>query len=255
MLIDWFTVAAQVCNFLILIWLMKRYLYKPILYAIDERETRICTEIENAKKVQSEALALKDEFIHKNDVFDQERMMRMHKVIEDASIEHQKRFDDVRKGAEVLYGNMMDTLRNETRDLHISITRRTQQEVFSIVKKTLIELSSTNIEEHICNVFTHRLRNMDEQERIKFSEALKMNSLATVVRSAFNLTEEGRNNIIRVMKETFSADVQVSFETDPNLISGVEISTDGQKVSWNIAAYVSSLERGIDELFKKKENP
>ena len=27
MLIDWFTVGAQALNFLILVWLMKRYLY------------------------------------------------------------------------------------------------------------------------------------------------------------------------------------------------------------------------------------
>jgi F-type H+-transporting ATPase subunit b len=31
MLIDWFTVGAQALNFLILVWLMKRFLYKPIL--------------------------------------------------------------------------------------------------------------------------------------------------------------------------------------------------------------------------------
>ena len=41
MLIDWFTVAAQALNFLILVWLMKRFLYKPILHAIDAREERI----------------------------------------------------------------------------------------------------------------------------------------------------------------------------------------------------------------------
>ena len=43
MLIDWFTVGAQALNFLILVWLMKRFLYKPILHAIDAREKRIAT--------------------------------------------------------------------------------------------------------------------------------------------------------------------------------------------------------------------
>ena len=41
MLIDWFTVGAQALNFLILVWLLKRFLYKPILDAIDAREKRI----------------------------------------------------------------------------------------------------------------------------------------------------------------------------------------------------------------------
>ena len=43
MLIDWFTVGAQALNFLILVWLMKRFLYKPILHAIDAREKRIAS--------------------------------------------------------------------------------------------------------------------------------------------------------------------------------------------------------------------
>ena len=38
MRINRFTVFAQAINFLILVWLLKRFLYKPILHAIDERE-------------------------------------------------------------------------------------------------------------------------------------------------------------------------------------------------------------------------
>ena len=45
MLIDWFTVSAQVVNFLILVWLLKRFLYRPILNAIDAREKRIAKEL------------------------------------------------------------------------------------------------------------------------------------------------------------------------------------------------------------------
>ena len=48
MLIDWFTVAAQALNFLILVWLMKRFLYKPILNAIDAREKLIAKELADA---------------------------------------------------------------------------------------------------------------------------------------------------------------------------------------------------------------
>jgi len=48
MLADWFTIVAQALNFLILVWLMKRFLYKPVLHAIDEREKRIAKELADA---------------------------------------------------------------------------------------------------------------------------------------------------------------------------------------------------------------
>ena len=73
MLIDWFTVGAQVLNFLILVWLMKRFLYQPILDAIDAREQRIATELANAAAKQAEAQQERDAFQRKNAEFDQQR--------------------------------------------------------------------------------------------------------------------------------------------------------------------------------------
>ena len=73
MLIDWFTVGAQVLNFLILVWLMKRFLYKPILNAIDVREKRIAAELADADMKKAEAQKERDEFQHKNEEFDQHR--------------------------------------------------------------------------------------------------------------------------------------------------------------------------------------
>jgi hypothetical protein len=55
MLIDWFTVGAQALNFLILVWLMKRFLYKPILNAVAEREKRIAAELADAAQKKDDA--------------------------------------------------------------------------------------------------------------------------------------------------------------------------------------------------------
>ena len=73
MLIDWFTVGAQALNFLILVWLMKHFLYKPIIHAIDEREKRIAKELADADAKKAEAQKEHDEFQHKNEEFDQQR--------------------------------------------------------------------------------------------------------------------------------------------------------------------------------------
>ena len=57
MLIDWFTVAAQALNFLVLVWLLKRFLYKPILDAIDVREKGIAATLAGADAKASAALS------------------------------------------------------------------------------------------------------------------------------------------------------------------------------------------------------
>ncbi|HEY4789048.1 MAG TPA: hypothetical protein VIH57_23530, partial [Bacteroidales bacterium] len=66
MLIDWFTVAAQLINFLVLVWLLKRFLYKPVLKAIDEREKRIVMQLQEAENKKAEADREREEFQRKN---------------------------------------------------------------------------------------------------------------------------------------------------------------------------------------------
>ena len=73
MLIDWFTVIAQVINFLILVWLLKRFLYRPILNAIDAREKRIAAEIADTSPNNADAMKQREEFQHKNEEFDKQR--------------------------------------------------------------------------------------------------------------------------------------------------------------------------------------
>lgn len=66
MLFDWFTVGAQVLNFLVLVWLMKRFLYKPVLDAIDAREKRIAQSLADAALKDAAAQKERDEFQAKN---------------------------------------------------------------------------------------------------------------------------------------------------------------------------------------------
>src|ERR1700688_2445173 len=113
MLIDWFTVGAQALNFIILVWLLKRFLYKPILDAIDAREKRIATELADADAKKSEAQKERDEFQHKNEAFDQQRAALLSKATEEAKAERQRLLDEARQAAEALSATRQETLRND----------------------------------------------------------------------------------------------------------------------------------------------
>jgi F-type H+-transporting ATPase subunit b len=253
MLIDWFTVGAQALNFVILVWLMKRFLYKPILHAIDEREKRIAAELANADAKEAEAQRERDTFQHKNEDFDRQRAALLSKATDEAQAERQRLLDEARKAADALSAKRHETLRNEAHNLNQAISRRTQQEVFAIARKALTDLATTGLEERLGAAFTRRLREMDGQTKAGLGEALKRASDPAVVRSAFDLPAEQRAVIQNALNETFSAEVHIRFETAPDLIGGIELITNGQKVAWSIADYLASLEKGIEELLKEKD--
>jgi F-type H+-transporting ATPase subunit b len=255
MLIDWFTVGAQALNFIILVWLLKRFLYKPILNAVDAREKRIAAELADADEKKTEAQRERDEFQRKSKEFDQQRAVLLTKATDEAKVERQRLLDDARKAADALSAKRQEVLRSDAHNLNRGIRRRTQQEVFAIARKALTDLAATSLEERMCEVFTRRLRTIDGKAKERLGEALKTASEPALLRSAFDLPAAQRAAIQKALNETFSADVHVRFETAPDLVSGVELSTNGLKIAWNIADYLSSLEKGVGELLKEQDNP
>jgi len=250
MLIDWFTVGAQLLNFLVLAWLLKRFLYRPILDALDAREQRIAAELADADAKRAEADKERDEFRHKNEAFDRQRAALLSKATDEAKAERQQLLDEARQAADTLRAKRMQTLSNDTHNLNQAISRRAQQEVFAIARKALADLASTSLEERMGEVFTRRLRALDGQAKEGFAQSLKTTTGPALVRSAFDLPAAQRTAIQNALNETFSAEIHVQFETAPDLVSGIELSTNGQKMAWSIAEYIASLEKGLDELLK-----
>jgi F-type H+-transporting ATPase subunit b len=253
MLIDWFTVGAQVVNFLILVWLLKHFLYRPILDAIDARENKIAKSLADAEAKEAAAQEERDEFQHRNEAFEQQRAALLNKATEEAKAERQRLLDEARQAADALSAKRQETLRNDAHNLNQTISRRAQQEVFAIARKALTDLAAVSLEDRLADVFTRRLREMDDPAKQSLGEALKTASQPARVRSAFDLPAAQRTAIQNALNETFSSDIPVRFETAPELISGIELATNGHKVAWSIADYLASLEKGVAELVKAKD--
>lgn len=256
MLIDWFTVGAQVLNFLILVWLMKRFLYQPILHAIDEREKKIAAELSDADMKRAQAENERGEFQKKNTAFEQQRAELFNQATIDAKAEGRRLLNEARQAADSLSVKRQDALRNEITRLNQAIQRRTQQAVFAIARQALTDMAATSLEDRLCEVFTRRLGEMAAQTKEDLAKALKSALEPSLIRSAFDLSAEQRVELKNTLNKTFSAEINIRFETAPDLISGIELITvSGQKLAWSISDYLLSLEKGVDELPEENDKP
>jgi F-type H+-transporting ATPase subunit b len=253
MLIDWFTVCAQAINFLILLWLMKRFLYKPILNAIDAREKSVAAETAAADARKADAQKERDEFQHKNEELDRQRAALLSKATDEAKAERQRLMDEARKAADALGAQRQEMLKSEAYSLNQAIVRRAQQEVFAIARKALQDLATVSLEERLGEVFTRRLREMDGPAKEVLGKALKSESDPALLRSTFALPNQQQAAIQNALNETFSTEVRIRFETASDLISGIELTTNGQKVGWNIGGYLASLEAAVGEMLSNQE--
>ena len=251
MLIDWFTVVAQVLNFLILVWLMKRFLYQPILRAIDAREQRIAGELAAAAAGKAAAEKEREDFERKNEEFDRQRAQLLNQAVEAANGERQRLLEEARKAAEAMAAKRREMLRNDFELLNEAIGRRAQKEVFAIARKALAELAGVSLEARMVELFAGRLRALDGQAKREMMTALEAGAGTATVRSAFDLATEQRTEIERALAETFGSAIQVRFETVPELIGGLELGAKGRKLAWSISDYLASLEKAVGELLDK----
>jgi F-type H+-transporting ATPase subunit b len=252
MLIDWFTVAAQVLNFLVLVWLLKRFLYRPILHAIDTRERRIAQALADADAKQAEATRERDELQHKNAAFDRQRAALLAEATEAAKVERLRLLDEARQAADTLRDEQREGLLREQQGLHDELARLTGEQVFAIARKTLVDLAGTSLEQRMSEVFVQRLGALDPAAKADLAQALQSAPDPVRVRSAFELPAEQQAAIQAALNETFSADIPLRFETAPGVVSGIELSANGHKLAWSIAEYLASLEKGVGELLLER---
>ena len=255
MLINWFTVVAQAINFLILVWLLRRFLYRPILDAIDEREKGIATILAEAGAKKTEAQKERDDFQHKNEAFDQERASLLKKATEDATVARQQLLDEARKDADALRAKRQAALRTEQLNLSQDISRWTQKQVFAITRKTLNDLAGASLEERMGDVFVQRVRALTGADKEQLENVFKTSNHTVSVHSAFDLAPAQQNAIESAVKETFAPDAHVQFETAPALVSGIELSINGHKIAWSIADYLATLEKSAGELLHEDAKP
>lgn len=252
MLIDWFTVGAQTLNFLVLVWLLKRFLYQPILDAIDARARGIAGKLAEAEASKTEALLERAEFSRKNEQFEQQRAAMLAEAGAAAGAERQRLLDEARQVAATLQQRYQNALDSERQGLVDALARRTRDEVFAIARQLLQDLASATLEEGVTAMFTRRLRALDGEPRATLLAALREASGPVVLHSAFALPTAQQDQISAALSELAGRAIAPVFELAPDLISGVELRAGGQKLSWSIAAYLGSLEQGVAELVEAR---
>lgn len=169
------------------------------------------------------------------------------KASEEASAKGQQLMDAARQTADALSVKRQKALNDEQQSLKQAIVQRTREEVFAITRKALTDLADTTLEACMTDAFSRRARALAGNDKASLNAALKNSAKPTIIRSAFELPQDQRAAIGKALNETFSADIQIDFVVTPGVISGIELTADGQKVAWSIADYLSSMEQRIGE--------
>ncbi len=240
MLIDWFTVAAQIVNFLILVALMKRFLYGPLLRAIDSREQRIAAQQSEADRKNHEAELKTAQVQTQISELENRRARMIEEARQEADRQRHELVQTARESVQVLEAKWRDDLRREETVFFHDIRDAAAAEILAIMRHALADLASTDIDRGAIQAFLEKLQSVDIGELKKLCGGGEL-----MVRSATELSLELRRQIEQTIQSRIGGPVPLRFERAREMAWGIELRGNGQRIGWTPDGYLDSLEERL----------
>ena len=239
MLIDWFTVVAQIVNFLVLVALLKHFLWGKLSRAIDEREARVAGELVKAEEKNKEAERQAEHL--RLQALEQERARDelLLQACKDAQEQRATLVEEARHSVREMEQRWHEDLDRERRAFFGELRARTTSEILAIIRRALADLSSSDLQQATVQVFLYKLNSLDN------AVVNKLGTKGQVVRSAMELPPETRKEIQVILKARLGACPELTFEKDPTMAWGIELRGNGQKIGWTPDTYLDSLEENL----------
>lgn len=234
MSIDWTTFAFEIANFLVLVWLLHRFFYRPVLGAIDKRRLAIEQSLREAKAAQDEAAQLEQRYQAQIDQWEKEHREareRLHEELEEErnrqlrALEHD--LDQARERSRALERQWEDTR-----------TRRADQQAAALAQRfvtVLLErVAGPELEGRLLALCLEDLRALPAGRREALRHALEETRGDAGVDSAFELAPAQQESLTGALAELAGRKVTCRFDTVPDLLAGVRISAGAWTLSANL---------------------
>ncbi len=258
MQIDPFTLIAQIVNFVLLLLLLRYFLYDPVVEAMDEREQRIARRLQEAEETQQQAEQAEEQYRQKR----QELASREQALLDEARQEAQQRREELleqaRQEVEATQERWQESVERQQETFKKELRRRIAQQTDQVARRVLGDLADVELERRMVELFSQRLRDVTDQDRETIAQSIRQAGNRARIRSAFHLPDEARRQLRQVVQEHFleGDHLEVTFERSPELICGAELQTDGRRIAWTAKHYLDAVEeKVVQSLIRSESQP
>lgn len=249
---DWLTVAAQIVNFLVLVWLLQRFLYRPITNAMRRREERIEERLADAKATRQDA---------------EDEAQRLREKQEELAAEKDGILDAARNDADELRGKLEQDLREEIEEKraawakHLnsereefarSIQRQAGRQLVEITGRVLKDFADSDVADRVSDQFVSRLEDLDEDRREQLAQAARHSDDPAIVQTGSPIDSAAKGRMTRAIHEGLSTDIDVEYSEDEDLVLGVRLVIGDQRLEWSAAHHLDHITAELNEILDAK---
>jgi F-type H+-transporting ATPase subunit b len=232
--LDWTTFVLEIINFLVLVWILQRFLYRPVMNVVAQRRTAISQSLQEAQATQQQATELKAQYENRLTDWQKEREAARKQLGDEIEAERQKLMAQLQ--TELAEQRRKEQVLAARRDENLLREARQQAQLLSeqFAAKLLSRVAGPAVEGRLLEMLLEDLAGLPEERRKNLAAAVRGNRAPVQVISAFPLDDAQRQALNAAMQKTLGTTISCEFREDPAVVAGVSIHIGAHYLQANL---------------------
>lgn len=252
MQLDGFTVIAQIVNFLILTWLLKRFLYRPITQAIAERQQKITAVLEQAQRQIEQAEAEKLAYQARQAELKTQREAWLNQAQQAAAAQREAWLIAARAEIDAIRADWLAAWRREQAEQQRALQREAAHRLTAAVRDALRTLADADLEARMLAPLLAQLRALDADDLSALAQAAQNGGVVT---TAFALDAARQAEWRNALGEVLGGGIALTFRPDPEAACGVTLDLSGHRLAWTLDSYLDNFSQHLDSVLTQPPTP
>lgn len=245
--IDFFTLGAQIINLLILLFLLRKFLYRPVLKVLRERKALLEGEYAKADDERQKAELLHQKMQKEYAAIENVKQAELLKINEQAQELALKLSDEARSEFEKEQKQWKNKLKSEQITFEAALQKLIVQYFAKFTDEALKQMADISLNELFLQKLKQKISDFTAKQKNEFIRDFLMQKEIEIT-TAGELKTTQKQEFKLFLQDTFqiSEGLKIKFSTDENLLCGVQIKAKEQMLEWNLAEYIAEFEKNLN---------
>jgi len=239
MRIDWTTFVLEIINFLALVWILKRFLYKPVLETLTQRRAGVERILAESRATEARATALQSEFEHRLADWESEKANAREHLEADLAKERSLQLQALSVTLKEERERSAAVDAHKRQEIERELETRAMAQAQQFTTALLTRLAAPSIEAGLVNQFLEDWAKLPEPQLDNLRRAAEAENTGAMVTSAFPLSSEQQQQITTALATRLERGIAITFGEDRQLMSGIRVSLGSWHLHLNFADELS----------------
>ncbi len=248
MQINWFEIVVQMINFFLLLFVLQKLLYTPVINVMEKRQQGIQAQQQEADRKIREAEEKEADFTAKIAELENQKQVLLEEAKQEARLTKEEMLENFKAEA----GKKREGYHREVEEEKERFLRELRgvlgQKATQIAARILTMISKEELEDKLFATFLQKIATLDpetlQDERLGTEELF--------LKSAVELSQEQKSTLEKRLQDAVGTFDGISYEVDEELILGYELKLETLTVHANITKYLEETEKSIAQALENK---